>query len=256
MKQETAILAASIVNILMPYFKVIANEVAKKVGSELPKNISKIWQRIKTRLSGDPNTEEILKDLSAHPDDQDLQAVFRVQLRKALEQDNEFYEQIKKLVQSEQARISNVSNQTGTGNISIQGSNNVVNQRIGQISKSITNIGYQPKQIPADAIPEFLDLMKSVPPMKGHITANLLNNETQFLAKQLARLLNQAGWEMSSDSLSMYSPHMPKGIVFMAPELTLSLDILAKFLKAVGFKNYSNFNKSIKSLTIAVNGVD
>lgn len=59
-------------------------------------------------------------------------------------------------------------------------------------------------------------------------------------------------------------PNLPKGVIFIAPELTLSLDILTKFLKNVGFTNYAILNNPTASLvteltgplTIVVNGVD
>jgi hypothetical protein len=131
------------------------------------------------------------------------------------------------------------------------------NQGGGQVAHSITNIGYQPKQIPQHAVPEFLHLMKSLPPMKIHITANILDPQTQFLANQLADLLQTAGWNASGESLSLY-PGLPKGIVFLVPESmreSLSLDIVAKFLKALGFTNYRVFNKDQNLVTIVINAV-
>lgn len=255
MDQQVMALAANVLILLLPYLHMIANKAVEKLGEDLPENIYKIWQGIKGKFSKNPTDKDALEDLLKHPDDPDFQAAFRAKLRKALESDSQLRDEMTTLVEKEQAIISNRAVQTGIGNISIQGSNNVVNQKIGQIANSITNIGYQPKQIPQHAVSEFVELMKSLPPLKVHVTASILNPETHFLANQLVDLLRRAGWDASGDSLSMYA-NLPKGLIFLAPELTLSLDILTKFLKAVGFTNYADFDGTRTSLTIVVNGVD
>lgn len=132
-----------------------------------------------------------------------------------------------------------------------------VNQQGGQVAHSITNIGYQPKQIPKEAIPEFLQWMKRVRPIPVHVTGNMLDSQTHFLANQLPDLLQQAGWQATGESLSLYGPDMPKGIVFLVPESmreSVSLDILAKFLKALGFTNYQIITKD-EMTTIVINRV-
>ncbi len=134
-----------------------------------------------------------------------------------------------------------------------------LNQTGGQVAHKITNVGYQPKQIPQEAIPEFLELMKSVGSFKVHITSNVLDHRTQFLANQLTDLLQQAGWDASGDSASMYQG-LPKGLVFLVPSsvrdsIPLQLDILTKFLKAVGFTNYLMVNDQSSITTIVVNAV-
>jgi hypothetical protein len=132
-----------------------------------------------------------------------------------------------------------------------------VNQTGGQIAHKITNIGYQPKQIPQDAIPEFMSWMKKVRPIEVHITANMLDPQTHFLANQLTDLLQKAGWNASGESLSMYED-LPKGIVFIVPESmreSVALDILSKFLKAVGFTNYRIITNKKRSTTIVINAI-
>lgn len=134
-----------------------------------------------------------------------------------------------------------------------------VNQTGGQIAHKITNVGYQPKQIPQDAIPEFLDAMKSVGSTKLHITSNMLDHRTEFLARQLTDLLKQAGWDVSGDSASLYTG-LPEGLVFIVPEqmrqsIPLPLDILSKYLKAFGFTNYLIPTPEASSVTIVINAV-
>ena len=98
--------------------------------------------------------------------------------------------------------------------------------------------------------------MKSVGSFKVHITANMLDHETHFFAKQLTELLQKAGWDASGESLSMYDG-LPKGLVFLVPHSmvdSLQLDILSKFLKAVGFVNYRILTDADVT-TIVVNAV-
>jgi hypothetical protein len=132
-----------------------------------------------------------------------------------------------------------------------------LNQTGGQVAHKITNIGYQPKQIPQDAIPEFLQMMKSVGSLKVHITSNVLDHRTEFLARQLTDLLKQAGWDSSGDSASLY-PGLPEGLIFIVPEqvrqeIPLPLDILTKYLKAFGFTNYLISKPDASLTTIVVN---
>ena len=163
--------------------------------------------------------------------------------------------------QPRQSELSDESTKQLIANINVGSLTNgsvivSMNQTGGQIAHKITNVGYQPKQIPQDAIPEFLGLMKSVGPIKVHITANMLDTQTHFLANQLTDLLQRAEWDASGESLSMYRG-LPKGIVFIVPESmheSLALDILAKFLKAVGFTNYRILSNK-KSTTIVINAV-
>lgn len=134
-----------------------------------------------------------------------------------------------------------------------------VNQTGGQIAHKITNVGYQPKQIPQYAVPEFLDTMKSVGSVNVHITSNVLDHRTDFLARQLTNLLKQAGWNVSGDSASLYTG-LPEGVVFIVPEhmcqsIPLPLDILTKYLKAFGFTNYLIPSPGATLTTIVVNAV-
>lgn len=132
-----------------------------------------------------------------------------------------------------------------------------INQHGGQVAHQITNVGFQPKQIPPEAIPEFIDWMKKVKPIEVKITANLLDPQTHFLANQLVDLLPKAGWKAYKDSLSVWY-EMPKGIIFIVPELlreSVALDILSKLLKGLGFTNYRILTNKSSTPIIVINGV-
>src|SRR5260370_662426 len=215
-----------------------------------------IYQKVKKLLT--PQELISLDLLEKYPQSKELQGEVATAVQRHLETNPDITKELEAfLAKLPQNRVT----QTGNANIAVQGSNNVIEQRINQLANNITNVGYQPKQIPEGAVAEFVDTMRSLPPLKVHVTANILDPKTNFLADQLVELLRTAGWEVSGNSSSMY-PDLPKGLVFIAPELTLSLDILTKFLKNVGFTNYARLDQTemvtepTGPLTIVVNGVD
>jgi len=257
MDQSLSTIIAGVVTALAPYLPMIAKKTAEKVGEDLPGNVATLWNNLKIRFSKGQASQESLDDLLAKPDDPDVQAAFRVQLRKQAEADPLLEKELKNFLSGEQSKVLNASRQSGTANISVQGTNNSVSQHIGQIGDNITNLGYQPKQIPTELVSEFVAKMRALPPVKVHITSNLLDVQTQFLAKQLTDLLQKAGWEASGESQTMYGPDMPKGIVYIVPQPgdSASIDAIAVFLKKLGFSNYKLVDERAHMVTIAVNGV-
>lgn len=254
MDQSLATIVAGVVPALLPYLPVIATKAAEKVGEGLPDGVARLWNNLKTRFSKGQASQESLNDLLKNPGDPDVQAAFRVQLRKLAEADPELQKELQAFLNSEQLKTANVSSQSGTANISVQGANNSVSQNIGQIGHNITNLGYQPKQIPTELVHEFVTRMRLLPPVKVHITSNLLDAQTQFLAKQLTDLLQKAGWDASGESQTMYGSQMPKGIVYIMPqaEASISIDAIAQFLKNLGFLNYKVIDQTVPMVTIAI----
>jgi hypothetical protein len=257
MDQSLTTMVAGVVPALLPYLPIIATKAAEKVGEGLPEGVSKLWTSLKTRFSKGQASKEALDDLLKKPDDPDLQAAFRVQLRKLAEADPEFQAELRAFLNGEQAKAVTISSQSGTANISVQGSNNSVAQNIGQIAHNVTNLGYQPKQIPVELVNEFIATMRALRPVKVHITSNMLDHKTQFLADQLADLLQKAGWDASGESQSLYGPEMPKGIVYIAPQGadSTSIDVLAGFLAKLGFPYYKFLDPNARMFTIVINGV-
>lgn len=212
MDQSLATIVAGIIPLLLPYLPVIATKTAEKVGEELPEGVAKLWNSLTAYFSKGQASKESLEDLLKKPDDPDIQAAFRVQLRKLAEANPEFQGELRAFLNSEQPKTVNISSQSGTANIAVQGSHNSVAQNIGQIGHNITNLGYQPKQIPTELISEFVAKMRGLPPVKVHITSNMLDTQTQFLANQLTDLLQKAGWDASGESQTMYGPECQRAL--------------------------------------------
>ena len=121
-------LVVSATNLLQPYLPIIATKIAEKIGEEIPSNVNKLWEAIRKHFSRKPSAQETLIDLLKNPNDSDFQAAFRVQLRKLIEEDNEFAENVKKLIGNHEENAGYISSQSGRENISIQGNGNIVTQ--------------------------------------------------------------------------------------------------------------------------------
>ena len=90
--QTINIIAATAVGFLSPYLAKAGEAAAKKVGED-------IYQALQARFGSKPAVQEALSDLGKAPDDADHQAALRVQLKKMLAEDEEFAEQLQRLLQ-------------------------------------------------------------------------------------------------------------------------------------------------------------
>lgn len=102
---EQAILVSTILAILLPYFGEAGKAFAGKAGEAAWGKCEAIYQAIKSKFKGKPAAEEALVDLESDPSDGDNRAAFRKELRKALEADGEFFENLQKLVSEAQQVI-------------------------------------------------------------------------------------------------------------------------------------------------------
>ena len=93
-------LAASAFTVLQPHLSELAKSAAGALGKKVPDAIGALWAKLRARFADKPTADDALKDLLANPDDSDLQAVFRVYLRKLLQDDAAFADEIKELVES------------------------------------------------------------------------------------------------------------------------------------------------------------
>lgn len=110
---------------LQPYLPALASGVATGVGRKVPDAIVALYARVKDRLSSDASSTEALDGLLAQPDDVDLQAAFRVQVKKQLLSDAAFAADIERLLKD--PSIQNVT-QSGSSNVANQGSGNATSQ--------------------------------------------------------------------------------------------------------------------------------
>ena len=108
-------LAASAFTVLQPHLTELAKSAAGAVGKRVPDAIGALWGKLRARFAGKPAADDALKDLLANPDDSDLQAVFRVYLRKLLQEDAAFADEIKELVDSTGEQTSYTADVHGAG---------------------------------------------------------------------------------------------------------------------------------------------
>ena len=125
---------------LQPYLPVLAGATAAEAGKQLPSAVGKMWDAVHARMAAKPAAKESLADLRETPGDADLQAAFRVQLKKLIEEDKGFHaELVSHLREAEPqggihirqsgngAVVVGSGNAVGPGGIIIEGNQNEVN---------------------------------------------------------------------------------------------------------------------------------
>ena len=93
---DPAAVATTVVAFLSPYLVEGGKAAAKKVGEKL---VAAIEQRFK----GKPAAEEALEDVKNDPQDEDIQAALRVQLKKAMQKDEAFAAELAELLEEAKA---------------------------------------------------------------------------------------------------------------------------------------------------------
>jgi len=93
-------LVTSAWTLLQPYLPTIASKAAEKVGEGIPAAVSKAWNAIKKKLDSKTASREVVEDLLKDPADTDAQGAFRLQLKKALEEDKSFAVDLEKLLKA------------------------------------------------------------------------------------------------------------------------------------------------------------
>ena len=96
----TTITPHDIWSVLQPYLPLLLTETAKETGKRIPETVGKLWQTLTKRMKSKPAAAEALDDLKQAPDDPDTQAVFRVQVKKLLAEDDAFAAKLAALLQS------------------------------------------------------------------------------------------------------------------------------------------------------------
>lgn len=113
---DPIMLAASALTVLSPYLAKAGGKVADKMIDALPENAGKLWAALTEKFKGKPAAEEAAQDLAQSPTDEDTQAAFRVQLKKALLEDPEFLATLDVLVKkAEDESIKNSATASGHG---------------------------------------------------------------------------------------------------------------------------------------------
>ena len=124
-------LATSAVALLSPYLVKGSEAFAKKVGDAAFAGVGKLSVLVKEKLTG--RAEEALADLTEDPESEDNRADLRKQLKKAMEENQSFAEEVRALVEDVKDKggdqVSQMMHVTGDNNQSYQiaGSINVIN---------------------------------------------------------------------------------------------------------------------------------
>jgi hypothetical protein len=131
-------LTGSVLPALQPYLPVLAGAAMEKTVEiafeKLPEAVGKLWQALKAKFDTKAGAKEILQDLLKEPGNADVQAAFRVQLKKLLEEDEQFAGQVQRLLAESPAGVSYRAEASGAGVI-VQGEKNTVAGAGGVIVK-------------------------------------------------------------------------------------------------------------------------
>lgn len=118
--------AAAAVALISPYLVKIGEAAAGKIGEASAEAAGKVLGWLREKLTG--RAREALDELEKAPADEDNQAVLRVQLRKAMEADPAFAEELRTLLPAEAmeagAMVQNVSG-AGAKAAQVRGNTNV-----------------------------------------------------------------------------------------------------------------------------------
>lgn len=119
-------LASELARIVGPYLPYLV-ETGKKAGDKVVGEVAfagakKVWGKLRGKVEEKPEAAEAVRDLAEDPEDSDLQAAVRVQLKKILAADSGFAEELAKLLEAAGSKTLVL---TGSGS-GAQGNNNVL----------------------------------------------------------------------------------------------------------------------------------
>jgi len=114
--------ATGAVTLLAPYLVKVGEKAAEKVGEKLPEAAAKVWNAIMARFTGKLAAEEAIKDFVAMPDDEDNRAAFRKELRKVLEAEPTFVDELARLLDDARRQSGDTIINTGSGAVATGGS--------------------------------------------------------------------------------------------------------------------------------------
>jgi len=99
----------------------VADETVAAVGDEAVGFARRLWDKLRGKVESKSAAQEAVNDVAEHPEDEDLQAALRVQLRKLLEEDTELAAEISKLWQGGQAAniVTTTVTASGAGSVAI-----------------------------------------------------------------------------------------------------------------------------------------
>ncbi|HEX9075806.1 MAG TPA: hypothetical protein VF932_08485 [Anaerolineae bacterium] len=99
---DPAALAAAATALLVPFLSKVGQGMADQAEKKLPEQVEQIWQAVLAKFRGQPAAEASAGDLKAKANEEDNQAAFAIQLKKALKDDPAFADELTKLLQAAQ----------------------------------------------------------------------------------------------------------------------------------------------------------
>ncbi|NEP89602.1 MAG: hypothetical protein F6K18_23735 [Okeania sp. SIO2C2] len=105
-----------------------AEEAGKLFGQDAWEQAKALWNKLRPQVETKPAAKEAIKDAADNPDDEDVQAALRVQLKKLLKEDTALTNEINRLMEGKvvqrvlaerKSTISNVE-QSATGESDVQ----------------------------------------------------------------------------------------------------------------------------------------
>ena len=84
----------SVVDVLAPALPYLMEKTGDVAVGE---TIKKLWEKLRGAIQASPAASEAVDELAARPDDEDLRAVLRVQLKKLLEADPSLADEVARL---------------------------------------------------------------------------------------------------------------------------------------------------------------
>lgn len=113
--------AEQVVSFLSPHLVKAGEQTVEKISDALPEAAGKLWQAIVGKFKGRAAAEEAVKDVVAQPQDDDNLAALRKELRKALEDEPAFGDELTRLLRSAGREAGDTITETGGGAIATRG---------------------------------------------------------------------------------------------------------------------------------------
>lgn len=89
----------------------------KKIGEEGLEIAKKLWEKLRPKVEENPRAQEAATEAAAQPDDPDVQATLRLQVRKILEADAALAAELNRLIEAARRGPSYQATVTGSGAI-------------------------------------------------------------------------------------------------------------------------------------------
>ena len=112
---DSITLATTVAAFLSPHLAKAGEKAVEEVGKKLPNAVGTVWQTIMARFKGKPTAADAVQDLVASPDDQLYQLTFANQLRKALEAEPAFVDELAHLLSQAQNAAGSTIINVGSG---------------------------------------------------------------------------------------------------------------------------------------------